>query len=388
MGKVSLFGILAVAVVLLVASALKVDLGLPTFVAAIVVASLVLIMGRSNPVHLVRDISWSVLPLVAALFVIVEAVKSAGALQVLQAVTEHVTQWPRVESGLALAGAVGFGANIVNNLPLGLIAGATLHSMTLRPLLSQAVLIGIDLGPNLSITLALSRPFFGSSPYVVKGCHVSGWQFLKAGMYSSCRSPSGTGDRRRRCCSVGNDATQFRMGSILRVSCRTTTPVCCRRVSRCRCTGSGPVAAFVIAIAACGDVIEVSLVLIKRRADEPELLSKRCEQSRIERRNGRCASNDGGRSMNYDVIPGVGVRVARDIGNHAPFSVWRACRRLGYADLETLHWEDGGVAAASSFAIGLTRAVIPHGLDGGGFVGAATTNDVGAGGRRIDIGRG
>jgi arsenical pump membrane protein len=181
MGKVSLFGILAVAVVLLAASALKMDLGLPTCVAAIVVASIVLIMGRSDPVQLVREVSWSILPLVASLFVIVEAVKSAGALQMLQAATEHATQWPRVEGGLALAGAVGFGTNLVNNLPLGLIAGATLHSMTPRPFLSQVVLIGIDLGPNLSITGSLATILWLIA-IRREGMHVSGWQFLRAGM--------------------------------------------------------------------------------------------------------------------------------------------------------------------------------------------------------------
>lgn len=181
LGKISLFGILAVAVVLLVASALKMDLGLPTCVAALAVGSIVLIMGRSNPVHLIREISWSVLPLVAALFVIVEAVESAGALQMLQAAAEHAIEWPRVRSGFALAGAIGFGTNLVNNLPLGLIAGATLRSMTLSPLLSQVVLIGIDLGPNLSITGSLATILWLIA-IRREGMHVSGWQFLKAGM--------------------------------------------------------------------------------------------------------------------------------------------------------------------------------------------------------------
>jgi len=181
LGKVSLFGILAVAVILLVASALKMDLGLPTCIAAIVVACIALSIGRSNPVHLVREISWSVLPLVAALFVIVEAVKSAGALQMLQAAAEHAMHWPRVGSAFALAAAVGFGANLVNNLPLGLIAGATLHSMTLPPLLSQVVLIAIDLGPNLSITGSLATILWLIA-IRREGMHVSGWQFLRAGM--------------------------------------------------------------------------------------------------------------------------------------------------------------------------------------------------------------
>ncbi len=181
LGKLSLIGILAVAAVLLIASALKMDLGLPTCIAAIVVTCIAVILGRSNPVHLLGEISWSILPLVAALFVIVEAVKSAGALQMLQAATQHLLQWPRVPSAFAIAGIVALGTNLANNLPLGLIAGATLHSMTLRPLLSQAVLIAVDLGPNLSITGSLATILW-LIEIREEGMHVSGWQFLRAGM--------------------------------------------------------------------------------------------------------------------------------------------------------------------------------------------------------------
>jgi arsenical pump membrane protein len=181
LGRVSLCGILVVAAVLLIASALKMDLGLPTCIAAIVVASIAVILGRSNPLHLAREISWSILPLVAALFVIVEAVKSAGASQMLQTAVEHVIEWPRAEGAFVLAGAVGFGTNLVNNLPLGLIAGATLHTMALRPLVSEVVLIGVDLGPNLSITGSLATILWLIA-IRREGMHVSGWQFLKAGM--------------------------------------------------------------------------------------------------------------------------------------------------------------------------------------------------------------
>jgi arsenical pump membrane protein len=181
LGKLSLIGILAVAAVLLIASALNMDLGLPTCIAAIVVTCIAVILGRSNPVHLLGEISWSILPLVAALFVIVEAVKSAGALQMLQAATQHLLQWPRVPGAFAFAGIIALGANLANNLPLGLIAGATLHSMPLRPLLSQVVLIAVDLGPNLSITGSLATILW-LIEIREEGMHVSGWQFLRAGM--------------------------------------------------------------------------------------------------------------------------------------------------------------------------------------------------------------
>jgi len=53
--------------------------------------------------------------------------------------------------------------------------------MTLRPLLSQVVLIGIDLGPNLSITGSLATILWLIA-IRREGMHVSGWQFLRAGM--------------------------------------------------------------------------------------------------------------------------------------------------------------------------------------------------------------
>jgi hypothetical protein len=42
----------------------------------------------------VREVSWSVIPLVAGLFVIVEALKDAGTLQIAQTGLEMVSRWP------------------------------------------------------------------------------------------------------------------------------------------------------------------------------------------------------------------------------------------------------------------------------------------------------
>jgi arsenical pump membrane protein len=180
-GRITLIGILSVALVLLVASALRIDLGLPTCVSALTVAAVVLIRERSNPLRIIRDISWSILPLVAALFVIVEAVKSAGALALLHQALLNVMKWPPAASAFAVGGIIGFGTNLVNNLPLGLLAGATLQTAPFYQLLSKVVLIAIDLGPNLSVTGSLATILW---LIVIRreGMDVSGWQFLKAGM--------------------------------------------------------------------------------------------------------------------------------------------------------------------------------------------------------------
>lgn len=180
-GKITLAGILVVAAVLLVASALKMDLGLPTCVAAIVVTGVAVLQSRTNPIRVVREISWNVLPLVASLFVIVEAVKSAGALSALRNCFERMLQLPQTGAALGLGASIAFGTDLVNNLPLGLITGATLRSMALQPLLARVVLISIDLGPNLSITGSLATILWLIA-IRKEGLHISGWQFLKVGL--------------------------------------------------------------------------------------------------------------------------------------------------------------------------------------------------------------
>jgi arsenical pump membrane protein len=181
MGKISLFGIAAVAITLLIASAMKIDLGLPTFLASTVITSVAAIRSRSNPIRLVREISWSILPLVAALFVIVEAVKTAGAMHLLHDLFESSLQIPQSRAALAVGVAVAVGTDIVNNLPLGLITGATLRTMSLQPMLAKVVLIAIDLGPNLSITGSLATILWITA-IRREGTDVSGWQFFKIGM--------------------------------------------------------------------------------------------------------------------------------------------------------------------------------------------------------------
>jgi arsenical pump membrane protein len=180
-GKIVFAGIGGVAVVLLLASALEKDLGLPTFLSALVIAGIVSLHQKENPVPLVREISWGILPLVAALFVIVEAVKSAGALAALKGAFAAASHWPTGDAALVIGSLTGLGTNLVNNLPLGLIAGATLHSTAPHIVLTNAVMIGVDLGPNLSITGSLATILWLIA-LRREGLEVSGLQFLKVGL--------------------------------------------------------------------------------------------------------------------------------------------------------------------------------------------------------------
>jgi arsenical pump membrane protein len=66
-------------------------------------------------------------------------------------------------------------------VPLGLIAGATLQAAHAKGLLANAVLIGVDLGPNLSVTGSLATILWLLALRKEK-LDVSFWDFLRVGV--------------------------------------------------------------------------------------------------------------------------------------------------------------------------------------------------------------
>ncbi len=79
-GKIAAAGIIISAVVLLVSSALNISLGLPTAITGVIIFLIAVIKNHKNLFTVSRKISWSVLPLVAGLFVMVEALNNTGIL--------------------------------------------------------------------------------------------------------------------------------------------------------------------------------------------------------------------------------------------------------------------------------------------------------------------
>jgi arsenical pump membrane protein len=180
-GKLVLVGLAMMVGVLLAASALKKDLGLPACVAALVITAVVSIRTKSNQLKLAREISWGTLLLVAGLFVMVRAVESIGALRVTQEWLAWAERLGPAAGALVSGFAVGVGNNLINNLPLGLLAGATLQAAHAKGLIANAVLIGVDLGPNLSVTGSLATILWLLA-LRKDGVNVSFWDFLKVGI--------------------------------------------------------------------------------------------------------------------------------------------------------------------------------------------------------------
>ncbi len=149
-------GILATAVVLIGASAFDADLGAPTTIMGVLTAAAALIRQREAPWRLAKEISWSVLPLVAGLFVLVEALNRTGVVAMLADVMTQASQASRPGGAWGAGVLIAFACNLMNNLPAGLLAGAALQSAHASPDMTVATLIGVDLGPNLSVTGSLA----------------------------------------------------------------------------------------------------------------------------------------------------------------------------------------------------------------------------------------
>lgn len=120
------------------------------------------------------------LPLVAGLFILVEAVAQTGLIERLaQALASLSAQTPVTASWVGGVG-VAIASNLMNNLPTGLIAGSMGSLMALPQQTTAALLIGVDLGPNLSITGSLATLLWLVA-IRREGEHVSAWRFSVPG---------------------------------------------------------------------------------------------------------------------------------------------------------------------------------------------------------------
>ncbi|WP_328284823.1 arsenic transporter [Pseudomonas huanghezhanensis] len=178
-GKAAFGGIALTAALLIGMSALDLPLGLPTCIAGVLTMLGVCALAKRSPVKLMKSVSWAVLPLVAGLFVLVEALDRTGVIAQVADVLRQASAdpiWAAGVSGTVLA----FSSNLMNNLPAGLVASMAVAQAHPPTLVVDALLIGVDIGPNLSITGSLATILWLNA-IRREGEDVGFWSFLKIG---------------------------------------------------------------------------------------------------------------------------------------------------------------------------------------------------------------
>lgn len=179
-GRAALLGIVIAAAALLVSSGLDIQLGAPTCAAGVLAMVLVAARDRAAPKTALRNVSWSILPLVAGLFMIVEALDRAGMTRLSQAGMHWLTAAPDGLGKFTGGFAVALLSNVMNNLPVGLAAGSALQQAPHAGLLAHALLIGVDLGPNLSVTGSLATILWLIA-LRREDAEITAWEFLRIG---------------------------------------------------------------------------------------------------------------------------------------------------------------------------------------------------------------
>jgi arsenical pump membrane protein len=179
-GKLAAAGIALTAVTLLASSGLSLQLGLPTAICGVLTALAVLILKRSAPWGMLKGVSWGVLPLVAGLFVLVEALDKTGLIRTIGGLLRAATEQSEIQATWGAGVLIAFACNLMNNLPAGLIAGSAVQVANAPDRVTSAILVGVDLGPNLSVTGSLATILWLSA-LRREGLKVGAWSFLKLG---------------------------------------------------------------------------------------------------------------------------------------------------------------------------------------------------------------
>jgi arsenical pump membrane protein len=179
-GRIAALGIAGTACVLLLCSALDIRLGLPAFLSGLAAALAVLPRSTHHPLTLAKNISWAILPLVAGLFVLVEALEKTGLIVGLASILHRFAQFSETLAAWITGVTLAISCNLMNNLPAGLVSGRVVEIANMPDHVRAAVLIGVDLGPNLSVTGSLATILWLTA-LRREGETVDTWTFFRVG---------------------------------------------------------------------------------------------------------------------------------------------------------------------------------------------------------------
>lgn len=149
--RLMLVAMIAIAAAYVIALALRWPLG-PV---ALIGAFLVLVVGKVYPREVRTRIGWSTFPLLAGLFVLLDAVSRSGFATWAISEFHSLAHEGPLTAILAAAFGSALATNLFNNLPIAVIS-TTVVSHGSEAWLAYPLIAGVDLGPNLTTTGSLA----------------------------------------------------------------------------------------------------------------------------------------------------------------------------------------------------------------------------------------
>jgi len=181
---VTLAGLCLLAAGYLAGAALEAPLGLVALAGATIILLAQALVGALAPRAIASEVAWGIFPFLAGMLVLVRGIENAGLTPLLGALLARAVASGGLLAPLLTAVGAALGANLINNLPMALIAASTVAAAPAAPSthqdLAAAVLLGVDLGPNLTIVGSLSTMLW-LLLLRRRGLDVSGLEYLRVG---------------------------------------------------------------------------------------------------------------------------------------------------------------------------------------------------------------
>ena len=139
-------------------------------------------LGKLDVRKLSRAISWSILPFITGMFVVVQGAENAGLTRQLAALLLAMPRFNPLLGSIGTVLLVAAAANLMNNLPVALVMISALHQSAGPPAeLLYGVILGADLGPNVSVTGSLAGMLW---LIMLRrgGVELGGWRYLRLGL--------------------------------------------------------------------------------------------------------------------------------------------------------------------------------------------------------------
>jgi arsenical pump membrane protein len=119
------------------------------------------------------------------MFLVIRGVENLGLTQWFAARLMQMAGSNALSSSMIVAGSTALGANLINKVPMSIVAISTLHAMGVssqaHPWLIYAAMLGSDLGPNLTTVGSLATILW----LLIlrrKGLEVSSVEYFKLGI--------------------------------------------------------------------------------------------------------------------------------------------------------------------------------------------------------------
>ena len=111
-------------------------------------ALLTIAVAATPPLDVARRISWKTLVLLAALFVLLDAVARGGFVAWTLMALERAVRYGSLATISAAAAGTALLSNLFNNLPVAVVAAYIVERIS-APQLAYPLILGVDVGPNL-----------------------------------------------------------------------------------------------------------------------------------------------------------------------------------------------------------------------------------------------